>query len=402
MLKLHQIPANATFDITLPPSKSIINRELVLAKLAGQQATIPSSDLLCDDIDMMQHGLNAISGDIINVDGAGTALRFLTAYWASQEGSEVTITGNKRLCERPIAPLVGALHQLGAEIVYLEHEGHAPLRIVGHRLRNGCVQLPGDVSSQFVSALLMIAPHVGGMTIQLVGNLVSRPYIDMTIGLMERRGVHVDWNDNNISVREDTYMPAPINTEGDWSAATFWLALKALLPQASIVLRGLNCDSLQGDKRILTIMEQMGMAAHWDDDGTLTADMNQARCCCCSSYADLCGTPDLAPVLVVLMCLLGRPFRFTGLQSLTVKESDRLAALRTELTKLGYLITIEGNDAISWHFATCPPNERPVIDPHGDHRIAMAFALVAARQPISIMDSDVVSKSYPGFWRQLA
>lgn len=393
-----------TWHVQLPPSKSIVNRQLMLEALAGQADDMLWADdpLVCDDIRVMARGLRAASGDTIDVDGAGIALRLLTAHWAARPGCAVTITGNRRLCERPIAPQVEALRQLGADIRYAAHEGHAPLHIVGRQLTGQTLRLRGDVSSQFVSALLMIAPVVGGLQLELMGDIVSRPYIDMTIALMERHGVQAQWLGNTIRVPAGTYLPAPLTDEADWSSAAFWLALQALLPQSHIRLYGLRRDSLQGDRRIMHIMQQMGMTLHWHDDGSLTADMSRAGCCCCSTYADLCDTPDLAPVLVVLLCLLGRPLRITGLRTLRHKESDRLEALRTELRKLGYDITIEGDDAVSWHFATCAAQPAPVLDPHGDHRLAMALSLAATRhRRLTLTHAEVISKSYPTLWQQL-
>lgn len=416
------IPHNIAADLTLPLSKSIANRELLINALTaspppplarGRGGAFSSvTPQVClnkgeagvapDDIVVMRRGMAAGDGGIIDVGGAGTAMRFLTAYWATREGYTVTITGNDRLCKRPISPLVNVLRQMGADIDYMGCEQCAPLRIAGRRLHGGHVTMRGDVSSQFASALLMIGPAVGGLELELTGDIVSRPYIDMTIALMERHGVKVQCDGQTFIVPADHYLPTPSSDEGDWSAASFWLALQALLPQARITLHGLVRDSVQGDRRILTLLEQMGMAAHWDDDGTITADMSHAACCCCSTFADLNGTPDMAPVLVVLLCLLGRPFRLTGLRTLRDKESDRREALRQELAKLGYAITLEGDDAISWHFATCPAQEQPVIDPHGDHRIAMALALAAVRHPgLTIAHAEVVSKSYPDFWKHL-
>ena len=390
--------------VTLPVSKSVVNRQLLLNALStrGHQGDGPFDGKRADDILAMRRGLSAGDGEVVDVDGAGTALRFLTAYWATREGRTVVLTGNARLRERPIAPLVDALRQLGADITYMDHEGFAPLRIAGRRLRGSRLSLRGDVSSQFVSALMMIGPVIGGLELELTGELVSRPYIDMTGALMERHGVAVECHDHVIAVPAGSYQTLPLSDEGDWSAAAFWLALQALLPQARITLQGLHRDSVQGDSRIIYIMEQMGMVTHWHADGSLTADMSGAHCCCCSTFADLTDTPDLAPVLVTLLCLLGRPFRVTGLRTLRHKESNRQEALRMELRKLGYVITIEGDDAISWHFATCPPSEHPVIDPHGDHRIAMALALAAVRHPgLTIADAGVVDKSYPGLWDHL-
>ena len=350
----------------------------------------------------MLNGLQATSGDIIDVDGAGTALRFLAAYWAAREGACVTLTGNQRLRQRPIEPLIEALQNLGADITCLGEVGAAPLLIHGRRLQGKHITMRGDISSQFASALLMIGPIIGGIQLELTGDIMSRPYIDMTIELMKQHGVTVDWQDNTLIVPQGDYMPAPIDIEGDWSAATFWLALQALLPQSHIALRGLSPDSMQGDRRILAIMQQMGMTAQWLEDGTLITDMGHADCCCCSTYADLSGTPDLAPVLVVALCLMGRPFRITGLRTLRHKESNRSEVLRHELAKLGYAITLEGDDAVSWHFATCPGMTHPVIDPHDDHRMAMAFALAAVKHPcLTLLDAHVVDKSYPGFWNDL-
>ena len=406
MAKMHvnlTISPTIEAQVTLPVSKSVVNRELIIHALSsesdlspfrGDRGGAPFSEP--DDIAAMRRGLAAHDGDTVDLHGAGTALRFLTAYWATREGCTVTLTGNDRLCQRPIAPLVDALRQLGADIEYAEREGFAPLRITGHNLHGGHLVLGGGVSSQFVSALLMIAPTIGGLELELTGDIVSRPYIDMT---MERHGVTAQWRDNIVVVPDDAYVSAPLEPEGDWSAAAFWLALQALLPQARITLHGLRPDSVQGDRRILTILEQMGMQAHWHDDGSLTADMGMADCCCCSTFADLTGTPDLAPVLVAMLCLMGRPFRITGLRTLRHKESDRLEALRQELRKVGYVITIEGDDAVSWHFATCQPQEHPVIDPHDDHRIAMALALATVRHPgLVIANARCIDKSYPGLW----
>ena len=434
MAKMHvniTISPNFEAQVTLPVSKSVVNRELLinaqwsLAKstlkegkterqissesepppLQGGLRGAPRGDRggapfnEPDDIAAMRRGLAAHDGDTVDLHGAGTALRFLTAYWATREGCTVTLTGNDRLCQRPIAPLVDALRQLGADIDYVHTQGFAPLRITGRRLHAGRLKLGGGVSSQFVSALLMIAPTIGGLELELKGDIVSRPYIDMTLALMERHGVTAHWHGQMITVPAGDYLPAPAVDEGDWSAAAFWLALQALLPQARITLHGLRPDSVQGDRRILTILEQMGMQAHWHDDGSLTADMGLADCCCCSTFADLTGTPDLAPVLVAMLCLMGRPFRITGLRTLRHKESDRLEALRQELRKVGYVITIEGDDAVTWHFATCEPQEHPVIDPHDDHRIAMAMALAAVRHPgLVIANAHCVDKSYPGLW----
>ena len=393
-------PSQVDAEIALPASKSITARALVINALCREPARL-SGVAVCDDTDALLHGLAIRQGNI-DVGPAGTAMRFLTAYQACQPGHDVVIDGDERMRQRPIKPLVEALRSLGAHIDSPGHDDFAPLHIVGAKLRGGRVTMPGDVSSQFVSALMMIAPVIGGLEIELTGNIVSAPYIDMTMSVMRHFGVQASWDGQKIIVPASDYLPIDLDIEADWSAASFWMALQALLPTSHITLRGLRADSWQGDARTLTFMQQMGMAAFWQGDDCLDLDMSRTACCCCSTFADLNGTPDLAPTLIVTLCLLGRPFRLTGLRTLRHKESDRREALRSELKKLGYVIRIEGDDAVTWHFENCPPSALPAIDTHGDHRIAMAMALAATRhQGLIIWDAEVGSNSYPTFWRHL-
>ncbi|MBR1882942.1 MAG: 3-phosphoshikimate 1-carboxyvinyltransferase [Muribaculaceae bacterium] len=388
-------------QVRLPASKSIACRALMLQALGGGTVEMDAQDS-CDDIEALRRGLAVTEGHI-DVGRAGAALRFLTAYHAAMPGHDVTLTGDERLCERPMRPLIEALRTMGATVNCLRAEGHAPLRVVGRTLHGGEVTMRGDVSSQFVSALLMVAPLVGGLRLFLTDHVVSAPYIDMTLGLMERFGVRGTWRGNGLEVAAGKYVPAIVDVEGDWSAAAFWLALQVLLPATQVKLYGLQKESLQGDARIVEILRQMGVEVQWGAEGQVTASACRMAECCCSTYADLTGTPDLAPVLAVLLCLMGRPWRLTGLSTLRHKESDRMEALRTELKKVGYLVTIEGNEAMSWHFATCEPMPQPVVTTHGDHRIAMAMTLPATRfSGLTIADAEVVNKSYPRFWNDLA
>ena len=260
----------------------------------------------------------------------------------------------------------------------------------------------GDVSSQFVSALMMIAPVVGGLEIVLEGDVVSAPYIDMTLCVMRHHGIEAAWQGSTITIPAGDYCAADLEIEADWSAAAYWLSLQVLLPESRITLLGLRPDSWQGDSRLLAVMEQMGMTARWLPGEALTLDMSRTPCCCCSTFADLTGTPDVAPPLITTLCLLGRPFRITGLRTLRHKESDRREVLRTELRKLGYALQLEGDDGMAWHFEACVPQPAPRLDAHGDHRIAMAMALAATRHPgIVVCDAGVVEKSYPSFWQHL-
>lgn len=392
-------PQQANGTISLPTSKSISNRALMIAALCGGEPQV-LHPALCNDTTVMVDALARQEGDI-NVGAAGTAMRFLTAYFATREGVTVTLDGVERMRHRPIGPLVDALRLLGAHIEYLGQEGFPPLQITGTAMHGGDITMAGDVSSQFISAVMMILPAIGGGSIQLTGNIVSAPYIHMTAAAMRSMGATVDFTGNTIAVGNG-YKGNDIVVEADWSAAAPWYALAALLPQSSITLQGLTADSIQGDARLVDLGSRLGIASRFDAHG-VTLDTSRFIDCCCSNFADMAATPDLVPSWAVLMCLLERSFRVTGVRTLRLKESDRIEALRQELLKLGYVLKIEGEDAISWYgervaVATQPP----VIDTHGDHRMAMAFAPAAVRFPgLIIRDADVVSKSYPAYWRHL-
>lgn len=386
--------------IVLPTSKSISNRALLIAALCGDEAQV-MRPALCDDTAVMVEALSRTRGGDINVGAAGTAMRFLTAYFATREGMTVTLDGVERMRQRPIGPLVEALRSLGARIDYLGKDGFPPLRIHGTALHGGDVVMPGGVSSQFVSAMMMIMPAIGGGTIQMTGDIVSMPYIHMTAAVMRDMGASVDFTGDKITMGSG-YTGNDYVVEGDWSAAAPWYALAALLPQSSLTLEGLSPDSIQGDARLVDLGQKLGIASRFDARG-VTLDTSHFIGCCCSSFADMSATPDLVPSWVVLLCLLERSFRMTGVRTLHLKESDRVEALRKELVKLGYVLKIESEDAISWYGERCPVvQEPPVIDTHGDHRLAMAFAPAAVRFPgLIVKDAEVVSKSYPAYWRHL-
>ena len=393
-------PSHSTCTIALPASKSISNRLLLIRALCAKPFRIFNL-AECDDTAAMQQAL-ATQSDTIDVGAAGTAMRFLTAYFATRQGRTVTLCGDERMHHRPIAPLVDALRLLGADIKYTENEGFPPLRITGKQLTgNQNIAMPGHVSSQFISAMLIIAPVIGGIHLEIAGEITSQPYIDMTLQLLQEFGIEATWQGNTIDMPAGELLPHDYAIEADWSAAANWFALQALLPRSHIALNGLMQNSLQGDARVAEIFASMGINANWIGDA-LHLDCSRVTQCCCSTFADLNGTPDLTPTLVVTLCLLGRPFRITGLHTLRIKESDRLEVLRTELRKLGYDIQIEGNDALQWHFETVEAQAAPHIDTHADHRMAMAFALAATKFPgIIIENAQVVNKSYPLFWQHL-
>ena len=393
-------PRRIEGEIDLPASKSISNRVLLLNALCATPGRL-SNLAQCDDTDAVLSALAQPDASEVNIGAAGTAMRFLTAYFATREGREVVIDGTERMRQRPIGVLVDALRQLGADIEYVEAEGYPPLKITGTRLHGGALTVSGSVSSQYITAILLIAPVIGGITLTIEGEIMSRPYIDMTLALMARYGVKAEWRENVIHVPAGEYTALDFTVEADWSAASYWWAMQAIVPQSRISLKGLEPQSLQGDSRIAELMSQMGVTGNWCGH-YLDLRSNGGVGCCCSTFADLSGTPDIAQTLVVMLCLMGRPFRITGLRTLRIKETDRLEALRTELRKLGYVVKVEGDDAISWHFETTAAEASPHICTYHDHRMAMAFAPAAIRFPgLIIDDAQVVSKSYPLFWEHL-
>lgn len=393
-------PRRIEGEIDLPASKSISNRVLLLNALCATPGRL-SNLAQCDDTDAVLSALAQPDASEVNIGAAGTAMRFLTAYFATREGREVVIDGTERMRQRPIGVLVDALRQLGADIEYVEAEGYPPLKITGTRLHGGALTVSGSVSSQYITAILLIAPVIGGITLTIEGEIMSRPYIDMTLALMARYGVKAEWRENVIHVPAGEYTALDFTVEADWSAASYWWAMQAIVPQSRISLKGLKPQSLQGDSRIAELMSQMGVTGNWCGR-YLDLRSNGGVGCCCSTFADLSGTPDIAQTLVVMLCLMGRPFRITGLRTLRIKETDRLEALRTELRKLGYVMKVEGDDAISWHFETTAAEASPHICTYHDHRMAMAFAPAAIRFPgLIIDDAQVVSKSYPLFWEHL-
>lgn len=385
-------------SIKLPASKSISNRALILNALSYSPYDIQNlSD--CDDTEVMVRALNS-NGCDFDIKAAGTAMRFLTAFLSKVFG-EWTITGTERMKNRPIKLLVDALNSLGARIEYIEKEGYPPLRIFGSALQGGEISLAGGVSSQYISALLMVAPLMEkGLTLHLEGNVISRPYIDLTLQLMEQFGVKATWNGQTIRILPQEYTPIPFTVESDWSAASYWYSMMALSETADIELLGLFKNSLQGDAAGAKLFAQLGVGTTFTDRGVrLKQNGNVAK----KLIYDFVNEPDLAQTFVVVCVLLNIPFRFTGLQSLKIKETDRIEALKTELRKLGYLLTDSNDSILEWNGERCEPDADPVISTYEDHRMAMAFAPAALVLPqgIQIADPGVVTKSYPAFWDDL-
>lgn len=385
-------------SVQLPASKSISNRALILNALSYSPYDIQNlSD--CDDTEVMIKALNS-NGCDFDIKAAGTAMRFLTAFLSKVIG-EWTITGTERMKNRPIKLLVDALNSLGARIEYIEKEGYPPLRIFGSALQGGEISLAGGVSSQYISALLMIAPLMeNGLTLNLEGNIISRPYINLTLQLMEQFGVKATWNGQTIKILPQEYKPIHFTVESDWSAASYWYAMMALSKNTEVELLGLFKNSLQGDAAGAQLFAQLGVGTTFTDRGVrLKHNGNVVK----KLVYNFINEPDLAQTFVVVCVLLNIPFRFTGLQSLKIKETDRIEALKTELRKLGYLLTDSNDSILEWNGERCEPEADPVIATYEDHRMAMAFAPAALVLPqgITIADPGVVTKSYPTFWDNL-
>jgi 3-phosphoshikimate 1-carboxyvinyltransferase len=392
-------PSRIDSVIQLPSSKSISNRVLIINALSDGQFT-PENLSDCDDTRVMIKALSPESGEVIDIMAAGTAMRFLTAYLSVTPGTHI-ITGTERMRQRPIGILVDALRELGAEIEYMEQEGYPPLRITGKPLTGRAIKLKGDVSSQYASALLMIAPILrGGLRLRLTGEMMSPPYIKLTLKVMEAFGVQHVWNSaKSFHIKHQSYRSVPFAVESDWSAASYWYQILALSPSGEIELLGLSESSCQGDRRGAEIFSRLGVSTTFTDRGVLLKKTN----CRFASLSEYCeDIPDLVQTFVVTCALLHIPFRFTGVQTLAIKETDRIAALITEMRKLGYVIRNRSNSMLFWNGERVKPQESPVIETYNDHRMAMAFAPATICHPrLTIAEPQVVTKSYPGYWEDL-
>lgn len=390
--------------LSLPLSKSMSARALIISALTPG-AELPACVAECDDTDALVSALSDTAPGMknINVGAAGTTMRFLTAYYAAKPGCNVVIDGSERMRRRPIGVLVDALRQLGASITYQREEGYPPLHIEGKRLRGGALSVDASISSQYISALLMIAPTMAeGLRLSLLGDVTSRPYILMTLGMMADHGIEGEFYDGTVTVPAGVYCtpstPRPI--EGDWSAAAAWYEAEAL-SAGVITIDNLTRDSLQGDRVLAEIFERIGVLTDWEPEegGTQLTPSPDA-------YArldyDFTECPDLAQYAAVTCALLGIPFRFTGLHTLVIKETDRINALHIELARLGLLTETAEPATLSWDGRRVPVSRHPVFSTYDDHRMAMSLAPVSLYVPgIIIRDIEVVSKSYPDYWDHL-
>lgn len=399
-------PEHIDTSIMLPASKSISNRALIIQALT-KGGMMPENLSDCDDTEVIIRGLGKQS-EIIDIKAAGTAMRFMTAYLSATEG-EHTITGTERMKHRPIGILVDALRYLGAEIEYVGEEGYPPLRIRGRQLEGGTLLIAGDVSSQYISALLMIAPILTkGLELKLTGNIISRPYIDLTLHLMHEFGVAAEWSDfDTIRVKPQPYQQRAYTIESDWSAASYWYEILALTDDtlSKVALQGLKDGSRQGDSTVRYIFSLLGIKTSFkekDVNGMPEALLTRHSRMLNRMDYDFTNQPDLAQTLIAVCPVLGIPFHFTGLGTLKIKETDRIEAMKREMEKLGYILHEEEGTALSWTGERCEPMTQPTIDTYEDHRMAMSFAPLAIKLgEIRINNPEVVSKSYPHYWADL-
>lgn len=398
-------PQSVDSTIPLPASKSISNRALVINAMA-KGADMPDNLSDCDDTQVIIRALQEMP-EIIDIKAAGTAMRFMTAYLSVTEGEHI-ITGTERMRHRPIQVLVNALRYLGADIRYLGEEGFPPLRIHGRPLEGGRVEIPGNVSSQYISALLMIGPILkNGIELTLTGTIISRPYIDLTIHLMHDFGAKVTWQDvRTIKAEPGGYTVRPFQIENDWSAASYWYEIMALCQdwEAEIRLPGLCDGSRQGDSGVRYLFSMLGVKTAFDDTESgnpTTVTLRKVRTSLPRLDYNFINQPDMAQTLVVCCAMMDIPFHFTGLESLKIKETDRMEALKTEMRKLGYIIRDVDGKELLWDGERCEASLAP-IDTYEDHRMALAFAPAAFKFPgLRINNPQVVSKSYPLFWQHL-
>ncbi len=388
--------------VSLTASKSESNRALIIQALCSEKFEIKNVATAQDTVTLNKI-LQAPNSELLNVGAGGTTMRFLTAYFSTKIGTRI-LTGSERMKKRPIGILVKALRDLGAQIEYIEEEGFPPLKITGKALRGGEIEVDGSVSSQFISALLLIAPELqNGLVIKFKGEITSRPYINMTLKMMEEFRVYGQWHENFISVSKQNYhkkseVDYAYKIEGDWSAASYWYAMAALSNEADLTIKGLNHPSLQGDSILADVFTFFGIKTEYISDG-IRITKNRIKD---EHFGfDFSDCPDLAQTVAIVVSALNIPALFNGLHTLKIKETDRIKALKTELKKLGTEVEILNDNSIKI-IPTASIGTPASISTYEDHRMAMAFSALAMKlENITIENPEVVKKSYPNFWEDL-
>ncbi|MFT6746797.1 MAG: 3-phosphoshikimate 1-carboxyvinyltransferase [Glaciecola sp.] len=386
-------------SIKLTAGKSESNRVLLIRALCESSFEIKNL-AIAKDTETMQRLLGS-AGVVKDVGPAGTTMRFLTAFYAATPG-EYLLTGSERMKNRPIKILVDALRELGADIEYTEKEGCPPLKIKGKTLNGGTVHMDGSVSSQYLSALIMVAPTLkGGLDIILEGKIASVPYLNMTLKLIALFGAEYSWEGNVISIKEGKYVPQNYVIEADWSGASYWYQIAALAQTAELKIIGLKKKSLQGDSAIVGIFEKLGVSTVFSDNGVTIKkdpDFHLPE----KLVYDFSDCPDVAQTLASTVAGLGVEGHFTGLESLRIKETDRIQAIKNELSKFNIEVDILGDDEIIVKKGDLLETSE-IIDTYDDHRVAMSIAplCLLLEDDLKIEESEVVAKSYPDFWKDL-
>ncbi len=384
--------------VDLPPSKSISNRLLIIQQLCDQpfeiinRSNARDTELLVDIL--------ASDRNVIDAEDAGTTFRFLTAFYALQEGEKI-LTGSSRMKERPIKVLVDALREIGADIAYLDQDGFPPIAIRGKKMKGGEITIDGSISSQYISALLLIAPRLDlGLTLQLKGEIASKPYIQMTLELMKRMGISYLWKGNIITVPSQKYKPLSVIVEPDWSAASYFFQMAALASSSELTLNGLNKESIQGDSIVANLFEQFGVKVSYlkkgiklrkeiPDNPYQQFDYNFFEC------------PDLVQTFVPIVAQRQLPTIFSGIKSLKIKETDRVEALKIEIAKFGIDLLPFDEESFELKSQDFHSTDLP-IETYGDHRMAMSFAGLSLKQNFLVINNaEVVNKSFPKFWEAL-
>lgn len=384
-------------EILLPASKSINNRLLIIRALTDKEFVI-SNLSESDDCKVMLNALQS-KDDLIDIGHAGTSMRFLTAFYAATAQSK-TITGSERMKNRPIRELVVGLNKLGADITYVEKEGYPPVKMSGKELTGDELHIDGGISSQFITALLLVAPSLAhGLIIHISGKLISSSYVLLTLQLMKSFGVDAIWEDRTITIVPQLYRGHDCTVEADWSGASYWYEIAALAEKAEIIIHGLSQNSFQGDSALAILFEKLGIRSEFLNNAVR---LTKTSTIISFFEFDFINNPDLVQTFVVVLCLKNIPFRITGADTLRIKETDRIAALQTEMAKFGFTIQEPATGVLTWDGKRNEPNNSIFIDTYKDHRMALAFAPAAMHfKNLVINDAMVVTKSYPNYWSDL-
>lgn len=385
--------------ISLPSSKSISNRMLIIRALCEERIRVKNISTSRDS-EVLIDAFKNLSEETIDIGATGTAMRFLTAFLSTHPGERI-LTGSKRMKQRPIHELVNILRELGAQIDYTEKEGYPPLKINGNKLQAKPIKIKGNISSQYISAILMIAPYLDNdLEIQITDKILSKDYISMTIKLMQQFGIDVKWNENIIKVKSGRYKGGELIVESDWSAASYWFEIISLSEGSMIELTGLKRNSLQGDSVLTELFKTIGVDSAFTNFGIRIK--NIPTICAFFEY-DFTDCPDLAQTLAVTLIAKKIPFKLTGLDNLSIKETDRIEALISEFDKLGIHLKSKSNNTLEWNGSeSITVTENHIVETYHDHRMALAFApLSLVTREFAINDPEVVLKSYPKYWDDL-